>query len=178
MRRYLLSLGSSLGNRKYNLFTARVYIEEEIGDIEAISSIFYSPPWGGVAKNEFYNQSLILRTRLSPPELVYQLQDIEDKMGRVRVTRWEDRIIDIDIILYKNEYGVSVMIDTSYLTIPHPKLKERSFMWAPSCQVAPDWIHPQYGVSLKELFPSQNFGTSEGFLKEDLSNSVLDRSMS
>ena len=166
MRRYLLSLGSSLGNRKYNLFTARNYIEEDLGDIEALSQIFYSEPWGGVAKNEFYNQSLILRTRLSPPELVYALQDIEEKMGRVRRIRWEDRIIDIDIILYKNEYGISVAIDTSYLKIPHPKLKERSFMWAPSVQIASDWIHPEYGVSLKELFPADDFGSGEGFLKD------------
>ncbi len=168
MRRYLLSLGSSIGNRKANLCLALRYIDSDLGDIEAVSDIFYSKPWGGVAKNEFYNISLILRTQFSPPELIEKIHDIESTMGRVRVKKWEDRIIDIDIILYKNEYGISVSMETSYLTIPHPKLKERSFMWAPSVQVASDWTHPQYGVTLSELFPSTNFDTGEGFLKENL----------
>ncbi len=174
MRRYLLSLGSSIGNKKANLSLAVRYIDADLGDIEAVSDIFYSKPWGGVAKNEFYNISLVLRTDLTPPELIEKIHDIESIMGRVRVKRWEDRIIDIDIILYKNEYGISVSMETSYLTIPHPKLKERSFMWAPSVQVAPDWIHPQYGLTLRNLFPDENFDTKEGFLKESLSINTLD----
>ena len=175
MRRYLLSLGSSLGNKKNNLLLAMRYIEEDIGDIEAISKIFYSEPWGGVAKNKFYNISLVVRTTFDPPSVLEKIHDIESLMGRVRVKKWEDRIIDIDIILYKNEFGVSVSIDASYLKIPHPKLKERNFMWAPSVQVASDWIHPEYGVALKELFPVDDWGKTEGFLKEDFSQFVSPR---
>lgn len=168
MKEYLLSLGSSIEDRKKYLSEAISYIREDLGTIEAISSIFYSQPWGGVAKGEFYNQSLILKTNLDPLQLIRSINLIEERMGRKRVKKWEDRIIDIDVILYKNEHGISVCLDTSYLVVPHKWFSERSFVWAPCCQIASDWIHPQTGKKLSEMFEGYKLSENEGFLKEDL----------
>ena len=168
MKQYLLSLGSSIEDRKKYLSGAVRYIKEDLGEIEARSSIFYSKPWGEVAKGEFYNLSLILTTNLDPLQLIRSINFIEEKMGRKRVKKWEDRIIDIDVILYKNEHGISVCLDTSYLTIPHKWFHERSFVWAPCCQIASDWIYPKTGKKLSEMFEGCKLNENEGFLKEDL----------
>ena len=48
-------------------------------------------------------------------------------MGRIKTSdKYEDRLIDLDIILYEN-----LCIHTPNLQIPHPKYRERAFVLEP-----------------------------------------------
>ena len=47
------------------------------------------------------------------------------------------RIIDIDILLYDQ-----VIVDSSNLTIPHPRMMERAFVMVPLVEIAPGLVLP------------------------------------
>ena len=123
-----LALGSNLGDKNRNLETALEKIAATVGTIAAVSSVYVSEPWGYESENSFLNQVVKVETQLSPFELLKTVQAIETQMGRTRKdsARYQDRIIDIDIILYDD-----VVYESDELTIPHPLYRERAFVWEP-----------------------------------------------
>ena len=58
-------------------------------------------------------------------------------MGRIKTKKNDPRIIDIDIIDFKN-----VVKKTKELTLPHPKCHLRNFVLFPIFQIDPNWSHP------------------------------------
>jgi len=56
--------------------------------------------------------------------------------------------LDLDILLYDNE-----IIDLPQLTIPHPRMKERSFVLTPLAEIAPDLVLPS-GETIQSLLGS------------------------
>lgn len=119
----VISLGSNLGDKLKNLKNALSNIEG-FGNILNKSRIFCSEPWGYDSENEFLNMGLIIKTSLEPMQLLKKLKTIEKQMGRGPkvVQSYQDRIIDLDILIYSG-----FTIDNEELSIPHPKIKERKF---------------------------------------------------
>ena len=127
LNRTLISLGSNLGNKASNLQQAIQTIQELIGDIEFTSSFYESAPWGYDSENPFLNACITCSTHLSPIELLDQLKQIENNMGRIKtVNGYEDRCIDLDIIFYNDQH-----IESVELTIPHPHFQKREFVMIP-----------------------------------------------
>lgn len=119
----VISLGTNLGDKLKNLKNALSNIEG-FGSIINKSRIFCSDPWGYNSENEFLNMGLVIKTSLEPMQLLKKLKTIERQMGRgpKMVQSYQDRIIDLDILIYKG-----FTIDNEDLSIPHPKIKERKF---------------------------------------------------
>lgn len=129
--RTLISLGSNLGDKSANLKQAIDAIQTLIGDIEFISSFYESAPWGYDSDNQFLNACLTCHTKLSPLELLDQLKQIEQSMGRMKtVSGYEDRCIDLDIVFYNIDE-----IETEHLTIPHPHFQSREFVMIPLLEI-------------------------------------------
>jgi 2-amino-4-hydroxy-6-hydroxymethyldihydropteridine diphosphokinase len=142
-----LGIGTNLGDREVNLQEVLVRIEESIGEILAVSSVYETEPWGFESKDWFLNMILFIRTDLKPSGLLGRLLIIEALMGRVRDEKdYKSRIIDIDILLYENE-----TISEPGLTIPHPRLHKRRFVLVPLCEINPDGIHPVLKKSFASL---------------------------
>lgn len=133
---YLL-IGGNLGNRKENLMHSCILIEQECGIITQKSSVYETAAWGYTDQPAFYNQVIVLQTKLSATELLSCLLDIEKKCGRIRKEKMGPRTVDIDILLFNNE-----IIHEETLTVPHPALAQRRFALVPLNEVAPDYIHP------------------------------------
>ncbi len=128
MKSYL-GLGTNLGNRRDNLKNALTLIADRVGEITAESSVVESEPWGFKSDNHFLNIVIAVETQLQPIELLQCLQSIEREMGRtqnVKNTGYQDRIIDIDILLYDDRN-----VDLPELKIPHPLMKVRDFVLKP-----------------------------------------------
>ena len=123
-----LALGTNLGDKDRNLQFALEKIAKNIGTISALSSVYASEPWGYLSENSFLNQVVKVETEHSPLELLKAVQTIETQMGRTRKNsaRYQDRIIDIDIILYDD-----LVYQSDELTIPHPLYRQRPFVWEP-----------------------------------------------
>ncbi len=143
-----LSLGTNIGNKRRNLITAAALLAERVGDILALSDIYETEPWGFESENTFLNAALALRTLLSPLELLDATRLIEVEMGRVEKSNgtYQDRIIDIDILMYDD-----IVMQTLQLTIPHPLMHKRSFVMEPLAEIAPDVVHPVFHKTIAEL---------------------------
>ena len=53
-------------------------------------------------------------------------------MGRVRLLKWGPRIIDVDILTYRD-----LEIAEPDLTVPHPLIAERAFVLVPWLEIDP-----------------------------------------
>ena len=141
-----LSLGSNLGNKQANIKHALEEIKKDIGEVLRISRIYETEAWGFVDQDNFFNIIAEVKTLLLPLDLISKILAIETRMGRIRDKKWESRIIDIDIIFYKN-----YLITTDNLTIPHPFLEKRNFVLEPLNELIPEFIHPRLRKSIFQL---------------------------
>ena len=142
-----LQLGSNLGDRELSLQDAIVAIEERIGGVIERSKVYESTPWRVEGQENYLNQILKVETELQAHDVLSVILDVEKNLGRIRIEKWGERLIDIDIIFFNNE-----IIETPELCIPHKHMQERNFVLAPLNEIAPDFIHPKYNKTVSELF--------------------------
>jgi len=142
---YIL-LGTNQGEKALNLKTARKKIGETLGVVKQFSAIYETEPWGRSEQDTFLNQVLEVETTNDPDQTLSLCLGIEKTMGRIRIEKWMERIIDIDI-LYFNE----AIISTDDLIVPHPEIQNRRFTLVPLVEITPDYIHPVMKKSNKEF---------------------------
>jgi 2-amino-4-hydroxy-6-hydroxymethyldihydropteridine diphosphokinase len=149
MKTAFLLLGGNIGDREMVLRKAISQIESTIGTIELVSSFYETEPWGMVDAENFLNIAVKITTELSAIELLHTLLKIEEQSGRKRnqnKIEYESRPVDIDILFYGPD-----VIQTTQLTIPHPKLHDRRFVLVPLCEIGSDFIHPVLGKTILSL---------------------------
>ncbi|TCO31293.1 2-amino-4-hydroxy-6-hydroxymethyldihydropteridine diphosphokinase [Pedobacter psychrotolerans] len=144
---YLL-LGGNLGNREDNLSRAISLIAVQIGEIEAVSSIYETAAWGKEDQPSFLNQAVSVKTHFTALEVLRKALDIEQSLGRVRKEKWGERLIDIDLILFGDE----VIDMENLLHVPHPHMQVRKFVMAPLAEIAPNVIHPILGQTVLNIY--------------------------
>lgn len=129
MHKVYLGLGTNLGNRKRNIREAIEKIEEQIGNVIRQSALYETKPWGFSSPNDFINACILVETPLAPRQLLETTQHIERQMGRTGKSingEYQDRIIDIDILLYDDLH-----VNQPDLQIPHPLMEQRDFVMTP-----------------------------------------------
>lgn len=142
----VILLGTNLGNKVSMLDKAKKSIQNKVGDLVKISSVYETAAWGNTDQPSFLNCILQVSTHLAPAELLNSLLTIEADLGRIREKKWAPRTIDLDILYYEKE-----IISTDNLIIPHPQIQNRRFTLVPLCEISPDFIHPVLGLSNLEL---------------------------
>jgi 2-amino-4-hydroxy-6-hydroxymethyldihydropteridine diphosphokinase len=143
---YLLT-GSNLGDRKSYLDSAKQNLCRSVGVLLAESSVYESEPWGFVAENTFLNQVLMYETGLNPNEILQKIKTIEAETGRIHtIDGYSSRNLDIDIL-----FCDSITLNSIDLTIPHPLLHKRRFTLLPLSEIAPNFIHPVFNMTVKQL---------------------------
>jgi 2-amino-4-hydroxy-6-hydroxymethyldihydropteridine diphosphokinase len=137
-----LGLGTNVGDLAGNLARALAALEPFI-DIDAVSAVYETEPFGYVDQPLFWNLALRGRTRLDPRALLGALQQCERDVGRTPTFRMGPRLIDIDLLLYDD-----IVMDSAALRVPHPGLHERAFVLLPLLELDPGLVHPVTGVRL------------------------------
>lgn len=118
--------------------------------VVASSPLYRTTPVGGPAgQPDYLNAVLELATSLTPLELLDYCRELEQRGGRRREVHWGARTIDIDLLLADD-----LICSTARLTLPHPRLHERTFVLQPLSDLAADLIHPLSGRTVAELLTS------------------------
>ena len=141
-----LLLGTNLGDRASNLARAIGLLTGETVQIKGRSFIYKTAAWGKQDQPDFYNQVVEIATWLSPQQLLTYILTIEREMGRVRIEKWGERVIDIDILLYGEH-----VVESPSLTIPHPQLPFRRFSLVPLADLAASLVHPLTGKTISRM---------------------------
>jgi 2-amino-4-hydroxy-6-hydroxymethyldihydropteridine diphosphokinase len=133
--RAYVGLGANLGDREGTLRRAVARLAAEPGiEVVAVSSFRETEPVGYLDQPAFLNGACAVDTDLSPRDLLDRLLSIERALGRERGKgpRWGPRAIDLDLLLYGQE-----TVEEPGLTVPHPRLSERSFALEPLVELDP-----------------------------------------
>jgi len=137
-----IGLGSNLGDSKV-ILTEAVHKLASLGDVK-ISKLYQSPPMGPQDQPNYLNAVVQLSTNLAPLALLDELQRFEQESGRVRLRRWGERSLDLDLLIYAEE-----KIQHERLTVPHVGVMERDFVLIPLLDLDPN-LHID-GIALKQL---------------------------
>jgi len=115
--------------------------------VTALSGIWQTAAWPPSDQPDYYNAVVAIDpSGLSPQALYEKLRTIESEFGRERRERWAARTLDLDIVAMEGRAGTFGAI-----TLPHPSMHKRAFVLAPLDEVAPEWRHPESGLSPGEL---------------------------
>ena len=134
MAKLYLALGTNLGDKFSNIHEVLSRLDEALGShYEALSSV-YRTHAEGFEGPDFLNSAVRYECSLDPFKVLAVCKKVEAEMGRVQNVEfgkageriYHSRPIDIDIILYGD-----MEVKTDYLTIPHPRMKERGFVMDP-----------------------------------------------
>jgi 2-amino-4-hydroxy-6-hydroxymethyldihydropteridine diphosphokinase len=139
-----IGLGSNLGEREALIRQALEALDAlPETSVVKVSSLYDTEPVGEVDQPNFLNAVAQIDTELTARQVLWNLQLIEKRLGRVRSQRWGPRTIDLDLLLYG-----SVVVDEPDLKVPHPELTRRSFVLVPLVELDPLLTHPVTGETL------------------------------
>ncbi len=144
-----IGAGSNLGDSKAILAEAASLLNEKLDGSLVASPIYYSEPVEVTEQPWFFNQVFrgLLSPEIGPTSFLKILKEIEMKLGRKPNFRYGPRLIDLDLLFF-NDW----VFETTQLSIPHPKFKERSFVLLPLLDLDPDLRDPRSGLSVSELW--------------------------
>lgn len=140
-----IALGTNLGDRLKTLQEAIAHLPPLVRP-RSVSPVYQTAPWGYSDQPDYLNQVIEAETELEPLGLLEYLKKLETKLGRKPTFRYGPRVIDMDILFYDD-----LVLETSGLVIPHPRLHERDFVLIPLADLAPEKIHPVFGKTVSEL---------------------------
>lgn len=143
--RAVLALGSNLGDREQHLREALTAIEnlpatKLIATSSFLETVAITEVGEDQSRPSYINAVAIVETELSAHELHNLTSQIENSLGRVRETKWQDRTIDVDVIVYGN-----AEINSKDLVIPHPRAHLRLFVLKPWFELQPEAEIPGHG---------------------------------
>jgi 2-amino-4-hydroxy-6-hydroxymethyldihydropteridine diphosphokinase len=145
-----IGLGASQGDRQRTLERAVVLLGRRAAwSFVACSRWYRSPPMrGGTAVGWFLNGVAVYDVALPDRDAAWDALDacraLEAAAGRRRARWWGDRPLDLDVL-----FTEGLTLRDPALTLPHPGLGDRPFVYWPLVEAWPD-LRPQ----LAQLAPT------------------------
>ena len=147
-----LGLVSNIGNRELQLNEAIKILHAYQGiQVTQVSHIYETEPVGYTNQPKFLNLCIEIETELNLQSLLKCCLTTEQQLHRKREIRWGPRTLDIDILLFGDQ-----IIEQDNLSVPHPRMKERSFVLIPLNDIATNQIEPISNKSIGQLVVTDN----------------------
>jgi 2-amino-4-hydroxy-6-hydroxymethyldihydropteridine diphosphokinase len=154
MENVFIGIGSNQGDKHQNISSAVDLLRQRPQIlIQRVSSLYRTEPVGFKEQDWFLNGVLCVATELPAEALLRATMEIEQSLGRLRSAQWGPRTIDLDLLFYG-----SLQLESSCLTVPHPRLHDRRFVLVPLVEIAPEWVHPVLDRSMRDLLASLPIG--------------------
>jgi 2-amino-4-hydroxy-6-hydroxymethyldihydropteridine diphosphokinase len=116
--------------------------------VHRLSAVYETEPVG-VSENQPDYLNMVAEinvTNVSPSQMLARMLRIEYLLGRRRIEPKAPRTVDLDLLLYGDK-----MVETDFLTIPHPRLHLRNFVLVPLNEIAPQLVHPVLNQTIEEI---------------------------
>jgi 2-amino-4-hydroxy-6-hydroxymethyldihydropteridine diphosphokinase len=121
-----------------------------------LSPVYESKALGFNGEN-FFNLVAGFDSTESIETIRQTLSRIESQFGRVRQENsFSARTLDLDLLLY----GDLVQHDDK-VNLPHPDIRRYAFVLCPLTDIAPDWRHPETGLSCARMWQQFDMGKQE-----------------
>lgn len=141
----LIGLGANLDSRSGS---PQATLQDAVRELQTLSDfpVVVSSMWRSSPVDcppgspDFINAvaALLPRAGAAPLELLGSLQSIELGFGRVRQDiQNAPRTLDLDLLVCGN-----ILMNTTVLELPHPRLHLRGFVLAPLAEIAPGYVPP------------------------------------
>jgi 2-amino-4-hydroxy-6-hydroxymethyldihydropteridine diphosphokinase len=150
MAEVAIALGSNLGDRRAHLTWGIERLGALLADLCVSSVIETEPVEVAEPQPPYLNAVVTGKTGLEPEALLDVLLAIERERGRARRAPRAPRTLDLDLLFYDDR-----VIESSRLTVPHPRLRQRLFVLEPLAEIAPGWRDPVSGVTVQDLVAKQ-----------------------
>jgi 2-amino-4-hydroxy-6-hydroxymethyldihydropteridine diphosphokinase len=161
-----IALGSNKGDRFEHLTRAiQEIIQDKNNNIENVSSIYETLPYGYKNQGNFYNAVIKIKTSYELIELLDLLKSIEKKIGRKDSVKWGPREIDIDILFFND-----LIFSNNRITVPHKEAAKRDFVLIPLSEIAPDLIHPALNQKICDICIVESEKTVIGKIQQKLTS--------
>jgi 2-amino-4-hydroxy-6-hydroxymethyldihydropteridine diphosphokinase len=148
MAEVLIGLGGNEGNVADAFHTALTRLARSGMTLVDVSPYAESHPvtLGSEAGQPYLNAAASFESSYEPVDVLRLLQSAEGAAGRTRAHRWGPRPLDLDLLFYGDQ-----IIETPDLIIPHPAAWYRRFVLDPLVEIAPEFVHPEKGLTLRQL---------------------------
>jgi 2-amino-4-hydroxy-6-hydroxymethyldihydropteridine diphosphokinase len=135
-----IALGANLGDAVEAVQIAVAAINTFPGcAVKKTSSLYQTQPLetlpGFSPGGDYINAVIEIETSLVAPALLQYLQHIEETSGRQRPYTNAPRTLDLDLLLYGDG-----RIESTHLTVPHPRMWRRAFVLVPLAEIAPHLV--------------------------------------
>jgi 2-amino-4-hydroxy-6-hydroxymethyldihydropteridine diphosphokinase len=145
MSRAFVALGSNLKDPQAQVSSALIALNT-LPETQVVrpSSLYRTAPVGYDNQPDFINAVAEVNTTLTPIALLRALLALENQYGRERPFPNAPRVLDLDLLLYED-----VQMQTTELTLPHPRMHERGFVMLPLAEIAPELKIADYGTAIE-----------------------------
>jgi 2-amino-4-hydroxy-6-hydroxymethyldihydropteridine pyrophosphokinase len=127
-----IGIGANLGNARATVLRAAHEISRLNGILHTRLSPLYRSAPVDAGGPDYVNAVLVAETVHPAEDLLRALLDIENQHGRERPYRNAPRTLDLDLLLHGTETR-----QTTFLTLPHPRMHERAFVLRPLRDLEP-----------------------------------------
>ena len=129
----IIALGSNIGDKSAHISAAiKALTADGAVRLVAQSANYRTAPWGVTDQDWFVNAAISVATAVPVRDLLGRCQAVERQLGRERTIKWGPRIIDLDILTYRD-----LVLNDPDLVLPHPHMTARAFVLRPLLDIAP-----------------------------------------
>ena len=148
-----IGLGANLphpehGSPQQTLKAALAELDRRGVQVRRLSPWYRTAPVPASNQPWYVNAVAEVVTAWPADRLLAELHAVEEAFGRVRKVANEARLVDLDLIDFKEEIAEG---GTGRAILPHPRMADRAFVLLPVAALAPQWRHPRTGKAIAEL---------------------------
>jgi len=150
-----ISIGSNIGNKLKNCQNGiAALIKPGLSLLRKQSPFYSTEPVDYKNQDWFINAVIKIQSVFDPYQLLSEIKSIQQGVGRISdPVRYGPRVLDLDILLYDD-----LVINSSGLVIPHPRMHKRRFVLKPICDIDPKVVHPVLKKDMRHLLANLGDG--------------------